>query len=254
MGALRVQRDKRFLANRAYPVMHEATEFFLDYLVDDGHGSLVTGPSVSPENKYKLPNGTAHSLSIGPTMDIEICRALFTHLIEASNLLHRDPAFRDKVSNALERLRPSKSESSGQLQEWSQDYAEVSLGHRHISHLRALYPGDQMDIYRTPSLAAAARISLERRLQNGSGQTGWSRAWIMNYWARLGDGNQAYASLQVLLRNSTFPNLFDNHRLMPSFFAKEKPRRQRAAYLKSMETSAGRQPSAKCFCKARVGR
>lgn len=203
--------DKRFLANRAYPVMREATEFFLDYLVDDGHGYLVTGPSVSPENKYKLPNGTAHSLSMGPTMDIEICRALFTHLIEASNLLHRDPAFRDKVSNALERLPPFKVGKYGQLQEWSQDYAEVSLGHRHISHLWALYPGDQIDIYRTPSLAAAARISLERRLQNGSGQTGWSRAWIMNYWARLGDGNQAYASLQVLLRNSTFPNLFDNH-------------------------------------------
>ncbi len=203
--------DKRFLADRAYPVMREAAQFFLDYLVDDGHGHLVTGPSVSPENKYKLPDGTIHSLSMGPTMDIEICRALFAHLVEASDILQRDPAFREEVEEALKRLPPFKVGKYGQLQEWSQDYEEVSLGHRHISHLWALYPGDQIDIYRTPSLAAAARISLERRLGNGGGQTGWSRAWVMNYWARLGDGDQAYASLQVLLRNSTFPNLFDNH-------------------------------------------
>jgi alpha-L-fucosidase 2 len=115
------------------------------------------------------------------------------------------------VVDALKRLPPFKVGKYGQLQEWSQDYAEVSLGHRHISHLWALYPGDQIDIYRTPSLAAAARVSLERRLANGSGQTGWSRAWVMNYWDRLGNGDQACASLQVLLRDSTFPDLLDNH-------------------------------------------
>jgi alpha-L-fucosidase 2 len=203
--------DRRFLSDRAYPTMRAAAQFFLDYLVDDGHGYLVTGPSVSPENRYKLADGTAHSLSMAPTMDIEICRALFGDLIQASDILHRDSEFRDRVASALERLPPFKIGKYGQLQEWSQDYAEVSPGHRHISHLWALYPGDQIDIYRTPSLAAAARISLERRLANGGGNTGWSRAWVMNYWARLGDGDQAYESLLVLLRNSTFPNLFDNH-------------------------------------------
>jgi len=203
--------EKQFLADQAYPVMREAAEFLLSDLTDDGHGYLVTGPSVSPENHYKLPDGSKHILSMSPTMDVEITRSLFTHLIAASDILQRDPAFRDRLADALKRLPPFKTGQYGQLLEWQQDYAETEIGHRHISHLWALYPDDQIDIHRTPALAAAARASLERRLSHGGGNTGWSRAWVLNYWARLEEGDQAHDSLLVLLRNSTFPNLFDDH-------------------------------------------
>jgi alpha-L-fucosidase 2 len=99
----------------------------------------------------------------------------------------------------------------GQLQEWQQDYAESEPGHRHISHLWALFPGTQISIEHTPELAKAARVTLERRLAHGGGQTGWSRAWVVNYWDHLHDGKQAYDSLQVMIRQSTFPNLMDTH-------------------------------------------
>ncbi len=203
--------DKAFLAERAYPVMREAAQFLLDYLTPDADGHLVTGPSLSPENRYKLPDGTVHSLCMGPTMDIEITRELFTRLIEASDILHRDPAFRDQLQTTLEKLPPYKIGKYGQLQEWPQDYEEAEPGHRHISHLWALFPGDQISYAKTPELAKAAQTTLERRLANGGGRTGWSRAWVVNYWTRLGDGDKAYESLLVLLRKSTLPNLFDNH-------------------------------------------
>jgi alpha-L-fucosidase 2 len=204
-------RDRAFLARRAYPVMKEAAEFLLNVLVDDGHGHLVTGPSLSPENRYRLPDGTVAKLCMGPTMDIEIADLLFRRVIEAGELLGVDPAFRRAVTAARRRLPPLRVGRHGQLQEWAEDYDEPDPGHRHISHLFALHPGDQITLRGTPELATAARTSLERRLAHGSGHTGWSRAWIVNFWARLHDAEAAHANLTELLGRSTLPNLFNTH-------------------------------------------
>jgi alpha-L-fucosidase 2 len=203
--------DKKFLGERAWPILHDSSQFFLDYLVDDGSGRLVTGPSLSPENSYRLPDGSIHSLTMAPTMDIEIVRELFTRTLEAGSILGQDAVFLQQVAAARAKLPPFAVGKQGQLQEWQQDYDEAEPGHRHISHLWALFPGSQISLEDTPELAKAARISLQRRLANGGGQTGWSRAWVVNYWDRLHDGQQAYDSLQVLFRQSTFPNLMDTH-------------------------------------------
>ena len=203
--------DKEFLRNRAWPILHDASLFFLDYLVDDGSGHLVTGPSISPENRYRLPGGSDHSLAMGPTMDVEIVRELLARTLDAGRILGEDAAFLKQVEEARSKLPPFTIGKLGQLQEWQRDYDEPEPGHRHISHLWALFPGTQISLEQTPELAGAARISLERRLVHGGGQTGWSRAWVVNYWDHLRDSKQAYASLQVMFRQSTFPNLMDTH-------------------------------------------
>jgi alpha-L-fucosidase 2 len=203
--------DKEFLRARAWPILHDASQFFVDYLVDDGAGHLVTGPSISPENRYRLPDGSDHSLAMGPTMDIEIVRELFTRTLDAGQILGQDPAFLKQVNDAMHKLPPFAIGKHGQLQEWQQDYDEPEPGHRHISPLWALFPGTQITLEHTPDLARAARVLLERRLSFGGGQTGWSRAWVVNFWDHLHDGKQAYDSLQVMIRQSTFPNLMDTH-------------------------------------------
>ena len=204
-------RDRDFLSKRAYPVMKEAAEFLLSYMVEDGQGHLVTGPSISPENRYRLLDGTVSRLCMGPTMDTEIAHALFSRVIEAGELLGVDADFRKKLVAARDRLPPLKIGKHGQLQEWLEDYDEPEPGHRHISHLFALHPGNQITLHGTPDLARAARVSLERRLQAGSGHTGWSRAWIINFWARLEEGDLAHENVVALLAKSTLPNLLDNH-------------------------------------------
>ena len=203
--------DRKFLADRAYPVMKEAAQFFLDYLVDDGKGHLVTGPSLSPENTYRTPSGERAVLTMGPTMDNEILQELFSRVIEASTILKTDADFRAKVAAARAKLTPLKIGKWGQIQEWPEDYDETEVGHRHISHLFALFPADQITPFTTPELAKAARATIERRLANGGGGTGWSRAWVINIWARLADGQKAYESLTALLAKSTLPDMFDTH-------------------------------------------
>lgn len=203
--------DRDFLAKRAYPTMREAAEFFLDYLVPDAKGRLVSGPSISPENSYRLPDGTVGNLCMGATMDTEIITDLFRNCIAASEVLGQDADFRAKLEATLKRLPPLSIGKHGQIMEWSEDYDEPEPGHRHISQLFALHPGHQITRTGTPELAKAARATLERRLAHGGGHTGWSRAWIINFWARLGDGEQAYENLLALLRQSIAPNLFDLH-------------------------------------------
>jgi len=204
-------RDREFLRTRGYPVLKEATEFLLDYMVPDRDGKLVTGPSISPENQYKLADGTAASLVMGPYMDTEIAHALFSRTIQASEILGVDAEFRARVQDARSKLPPLKIGKFGQLQEWREDYDERDPGHRHISHLFALHPGNQITPRGTPELARAARVTLERRLAAGGGGTGWSRAWIVNFWARLEEGNKAHENLVTLLGNSTQPNMLDSH-------------------------------------------
>ena len=202
--------DRAFLA-RAYPVMKEAAEFFLDYLVEDPRGRLVSGPSVSPENRYRLPNGQVGILTMGPSMDHQIISGLFTQVARASEILGVDAPFRAEILAAQKRLPPPTVGKHGQIQEWSEDYDEPEPGHRHISQLFALHPGDQITVRGTPALATAARATIERRLAHGGGHTGWSRAWIINFWARLEDGERAWENYQALLAKSTLPNLWDLH-------------------------------------------
>jgi len=202
--------DRAFLA-RAYPVMKEAAEFFLDYLVEDPRGRLVSGPSVSPENRYRLPNGQVGILTMGPSMDHQIISGLFTQVIRAGEILGLDEAFRAQVAATQKRLPPPTIGKHGQIQEWSEDYDEPEPGHRHISQLYALHPSDQISVRGTPQLAKAARATIDRRLAHGGGHTGWSRAWIINFWARLEDGEKAWENYQALLAKSTLPNLWDLH-------------------------------------------
>jgi alpha-L-fucosidase 2 len=204
-------RDRKFLAERAYPIMKEATQFFLDYMVPDGKGHLVTGPSLSPENTYKTESGERAAITMGPTMDNEILWALFGRVIEASQTLGIDADFRARVAATRDKLLPLRIGKWGQIMEWLEDYDEAEPGHRHMSHLFALYPSNQITRQKTPDLAKAARATIDRRLANGGGHTGWSRAWIINFWTRLADSDKAYENLQALFRNSTLPNLFDNH-------------------------------------------
>ncbi|MGG6310663.1 glycoside hydrolase family 95 protein [Paenibacillus macerans] len=206
----RFSQDRYFLA-RAYGTMKEAALFLLDYLIEDEEGRLITCPSVSPENSYKLPNGETGVLCAGASMDFQIIEALFDACIRSAELIGRDEAFRGDLAAALERLPKPQIGGYGQVQEWMEDYEEAEPGHRHISHLFALYPGEGFSVDRTPELAAAARTTLERRLANGGGHTGWSRAWIINFWARLQDGSKTYENVKELLDHSTLPNLFDNH-------------------------------------------
>jgi alpha-L-fucosidase 2 len=202
--------DRAFL-QRVYPTMKEAAEFFLDYLVPDAKGRLVSGPSVSPENRYRLPNGQVGILTMGPSMDHQIIAGLFLQTERASELLGVDAAFRQTLAATRAKLPAPSIGRYGQIQEWSEDYDEPEPGHRHISQLFALHPGDQITMRGTPELARAARATIERRLAHGGGHTGWSRAWIINFWARLEDGEQAYENYQALLAKSTLPNLWDLH-------------------------------------------
>jgi len=203
--------DRSFLNKRAYPVMKEAAEFFLDYLVEDPKGRLVTGPSISPENTYRLPNGSAGYLCMGPTMDTQILRDLFGNCVAAAQTLNLDKEFAARLQQTIQRLPPTQIGRHGQIMEWTEDYDEPEPGHRHISHLFGLHPGRQITPRGTPDLARAARVTLDRRLQHGGGHTGWSRAWIVNMYARLGDGEKAGEHLMALLRQSTAPNLLDLH-------------------------------------------
>jgi alpha-L-fucosidase 2 len=204
-------RDEPFLRARAYPTMKEAAAFLLEYMTVDAQGRLITGPSVSPENRYKLPDGTSARVCMGPYMDTQIAHLLFSRVISASEILKIDPDFRKQVVEARSKLAPLKIGKHGQIQEWLEDYDEQEPGHRHISQLFALSPGIQITPRGTPDLARAARATLDRRLANGGGHTGWSRAWIINFWARLEDAQLAHDNVVALLAKSTLPNLLDNH-------------------------------------------
>ncbi len=204
--------DRDFLARRAYPLMKEASIFMLDFLVPDPRGRLVTNPSHSPENAFVARDGKPSKFTYGATMDLQIVHDLFTNTIAAAERLGVDSSFRTQLAAALKRLAPLEvSPSTGRLQEWIEDYAEVDPGHRHISHLFAVHPGRQITPRGTPALAAAARKSLEHRLANGGGRTGWSRAWIANMWARFGDGDRALDNLRALLAENTSSSMLDLH-------------------------------------------
>ncbi len=201
--------DRKFLAERVYPLLKETTEFYLDFLVEDPRNHwLVAGPATSPENNFIGPDGKKYSISMGPTMSMQIIRDVFDECIAAGEILNIDEPFRKQVAAARARLAPMRIGARGQLQEWLEDYREAEPQHRHVSHLYGLHPSNQISPLTTPDLAAAARKTLELR---GDGGTGWSKAWKINFWARLHDGDHAHKMLGELLAYSILPNLFDNH-------------------------------------------
>lgn len=204
--------DAEFLRTRAFPAMKEAAVFFLDYMTMNEQGYLVTGPSLSPENRFRLPDGEVGSLCMGPTMDIQIVRHLFQACLEACEIVGETQSeFYSEVKRAYGLLPPNRIGKHGQIMEWQQDYDEAEPGHRHISHLYDLYPGQGISPFHTPELAEAAGKTLERRLRHGAGGHGWSRSWMMNVYARLTNGNESYRHLRHLLSDSTYPNLFDSY-------------------------------------------
>ena len=222
-------KDLEFL-KKYYPIQCEAALFFLDFLVEKD-GYLVTCPTTSPENEYRLPNGESGAVTYGATMDNQILRDLFSQCLAAAEVLKSEDAkvreelqkslaeigiedeaaFLESVQGSMEKLIPNRIGKSGAIMEWVEEYEECEPGHRHISHLYGLHPSNQITVDGTPDLAEAARRTLKKRLACGGGHTGWSRAWIMNYYARLWDEKEAYYNLEQLLAISTYPNMFDRH-------------------------------------------
>jgi alpha-L-fucosidase 2 len=198
-------QDLQFLRRRAYPVLKEAAQFLLENLVKDPDGELLLlGPSISPEVGYLLPDGTKGTLTMGASMDAQITRTLFRRVIQASEMLDTDAAYREELRSALARLPPLRIGQRGQLQEWVDDYMEQEPEHRHVSHLFSLFPGNEIDPETTPALAAAAVRSLELR---GEGTVGWSRAWMASLFARLRQKTRAHDMINALLREHTNPNM-----------------------------------------------
>jgi alpha-L-fucosidase 2 len=201
--------DRAFL-ERLYPILQGASEFVLDTLVAAPDGTLVIAPSESPENSY-LDAATKQRIRItaGSTYHQTLVRAIFDATDRAAAILDTDTPMRQRIAAARGKLPPFKIGDDGRLLEWAGPYQEVEPGHRHISHLIGLHPFNEITPA-TPEVLASARKVLDYRLAHGGGGTGWSRAWIINQFARLHDGEAAHEHCLSLLRRSTLPNLFDN--------------------------------------------
>lgn len=199
--------DKKYLKETAYPLMKGAAEFCIDWLVEKD-GYLVTAPSTSPENSYILPNGNKEVVTIASTMDMSIIRDLFKNVMEASATLGIDQEFSALLKAKYAKLQPLKIGKKGNLQEWYGDFEDEDPKHRHISHLFGLHPGREISPLIDTVYSNAAKQTLITRGDEG---TGWSKAWKINFWARMLDGNHSYKMYQELLKNSTLNNLFDTH-------------------------------------------
>lgn len=205
--------DTDFLREAAYSYLHECALFFMDFLFEGPDGYLLSGPSMSPENDYYPIKGNTDitaTIAFSPTMDIEIITGTLRNYINAEEILGINEEDKKKAQEVLKKLPPLKVGANGCLQEWLEDYGEPEPGHRHISHAFGLYP-DNLITESTPELFCAIRNTLERRLSFGGGHTGWSRAWLINLFARLKDGNKTYEHIRLLLTKSTLGNLFDIH-------------------------------------------
>lgn len=216
----RFTKDTTFL-RQYYPVLKGAAQFLQSILIKEPtHGWLVTAPSNSPENTYIMPNGFKGQTAMGPTMDMQICRELFHACIDAATILQTDAQWRKELKNIIPQLAPNQIGAAGDLNEWLDDWKDAEPHHRHTSHLYGLHPYDEITPWATPKLAEAAKQTL---LMRGDEGTGWSKAWKINFWARLGDGNHALVLLKELLKpvsvkgvnmqsgGGTYPNLFCAH-------------------------------------------
>lgn len=212
--------DKAFLA-KYYPVLKEASNFLSAILIEEPtHKWLVTAPSNSPENTYIMPNGFKGQTAMGPTMDMQICREIFGYSIEAAKILNKDQEWAGTLAGTRSRLAPNQIGAAGDINEWLNDWKDAEPQHRHTSHLYGLHPYEEITPWDSPELANAARETLKQRGDDG---TGWSKAWKINFWARLGDGDHALKLFQQLVTpvdpirklnmhsGGTYPNLFCAH-------------------------------------------
>jgi alpha-L-fucosidase 2 len=206
--------EKSFLEKYFY-LLKEACLFFVDFLVpgkktnEKGEPFLIISPSSSPENSYLL-DGQTVSLCAGCEMDNQILRKLFMSTLRAAEILNVSDMDTEQFLSILDRLPQPLVAKDGTIREWNDEYEEAEKGHRHFSHLWALCPGDEINIDKTPLLALAARKTLERRLSANGGQTGWSRAWLVNFFARLKDAEAAMENLKTIFSQFTLPNLLNN--------------------------------------------
>ncbi|WP_321426383.1 glycoside hydrolase family 95 protein [uncultured Bacteroides sp.] len=203
----RFTQDKDFLRETAYPLMKGAADFCKDWLIEKD-GYLITAPSTSPENVFIDDNGNKGVVTIASTMDMEIIWDLYNNLIQASEILNDDATIRAEWKSIRNRLYPLRIGKNGNLIEWYKDWQDAEPQHRHVSHLFGLHPGREISPLTTPELAKACEKTLQVR---GDGGTGWSKAWKINFWSRLLNGDHAYKMYRELLSTSTLPNLFDTH-------------------------------------------
>ncbi len=191
-------QDKVFLEKTAYPLMKEAALFWIDYLIEDENGHLVSSPSYSPEHG---------GISRGASMDHQMAWDLLNNCMAACEVLSIDEEFKLEAQRIRDRISPPTIGNWGQLQEWKEDVDDPESKHRHVSHLYAFHPGKQISMEKTPDLAEAAKVSLNARGDNG---TGWSLAWKVNFWARFKDGDRAYK----LYRRLLYPATIKSEKLM----------------------------------------
>nr|WP_321412531.1 glycoside hydrolase family 95 protein [uncultured Carboxylicivirga sp.] len=206
-------QDEDFLRNRAYPAIKEVTQFYSDWLIEDPRdGSLVAAPSTSPENQFYNTDGKAVATCLGSAMDQQVIAEVFGEYVKACEILKEDNELLQTVTEQLTRLRPGfVIGSDGRILEWDREYKEVESGHRHMSHLYGFHPGIGVNEINHPELMESIQKTLQFRLDNGGAGTGWSRAWLINLYARLLDGNEAHNHMQLLFQRSMYPNLFDSH-------------------------------------------
>ncbi len=202
--------DTEFLRATVYPFYRRVAAFYEDFLVRTPDGALAPVPSQSPENTFQ-GGAWPVSLCVGATMELTFIREVLLRCLHATAALHVDAEFRPVWEGMLAALPPYRVGRHGQLQEWREDYEEVEPGHRHVSHLVGVFPGELLRADSAPALFTAARVSLERRLAAGGGHTGWSRAWTACLWARFGDGVQAHDHLMRLITDFATSSLLDLH-------------------------------------------
>ncbi len=207
--------DKVFLKETAFPIMKESSEIILAWLVEDESGNLTTIPSTSPENIFLMPDDTRCAVDTGTAMDTGIITDLFSKCILAAEILKTENDLASRLRSSLERLMPIKI-NDGRLLEWSKPYTEEEIGHRHMSHLYALFPGDLITVDNDRKLSDAAFNSINHRLENGGGNTGWSRAWIIALWARLHNSQKVKESIDYFISDCVHPNMTGYQ--PPSFF------------------------------------
>ncbi len=206
-------QDEEFLRDRAYPITKEIALFYSDWLKEDViDGKLFSYPSTSPENSFVAPDGNNAASCLGSAMDQQIVFEVFDNVLKAAAVLNIDDEFTSEIKEKLHSLRSGlEIGPDGRLLEWDRPYEEIEKGHRHMSHLYALYPSDQIDLDETPNLAEAAQKSINYRLENGGAGTGWSRAWLISFSARLRDHKMAKEHISLFLQKSVAKNLFCLH-------------------------------------------
>lgn len=205
--------DRTFLEKRAFPAFEQIVQFYSDWLMTDPRdGTLVSAPSTSPENQFINNKGQHAAATLGAAMDQQLISDIFTIYLKASEILGKRSSLTDQIQAQLPQVRPGvQLGSDGRILEWDREYQEPEKGHRHMSHLYAFHPGADITKSKTPDYFVAVKKTLDYRLANGGAGPGWSRAWLINFSARLLDGEMVHEHVHKLITQSLLPNLFDGH-------------------------------------------